>query len=161
MMARHRAFVVRTIWFLAVITVAVVYGQSLDPRFGTWRLNAAKSVFSPASGIRSLTITVQPADDGEKVINEFTYADGVVLVTQYTAYFDGRDYYLTGTPAVDSVALTRIDSRTTERIDKKRGEVVQVFTRTVSEDGKVMTVKVRGKDWLDQDVRHTLIFEKQ
>jgi hypothetical protein len=163
-MVCHRAFVFGTsvsVWCLGLIAVGVAHGQTLDPRFGTWHLNAAQSTFSPASEIRSLTIKVQPTGDGETVINEFTYADGAIVATQYTAYFDGRDYYLTGSPNVDSVALQRIDARTTERIDKKRGEVVQTFTRTVSEDGKTMTVKIRGKDWLEQDVRHTLIFEKR
>jgi hypothetical protein len=150
-----------SVWCLALVAVGVVDGQTLDPRLGTWHLNAAKSEFNPSSEIRSLTTKVEPADDGEKVISGFTYADGAILVMQYTAYYDGRDYYLTGSPAVDSVSLQRIDARTTERIDKKRGEVVQIQTRIVSEDGKTMTVKVRGKDWIGQDVRHTLIFEKQ
>jgi hypothetical protein len=161
-MLSHRALVFGiSVGLSAFIDATTLFGQTLDPRFGTWHLNTAKSEFKPSSEITSLTVTVEPAEDGEKVSNEFTYADGAVLVTQYTAYFDGRDYYITGSPAIDSVSLTRIDARTTERIDKKRGEVVQVLTRTVSEDGKTMTVKVRGKDWLQQDVRHTLIFEKR
>jgi len=150
-----------SVWCLALISASVLHAEAPDVRSGIWQLNAAKSDFNPTWGIRALTSTVEPVDGGEKVVNQLTYEDGAVLVIQYTAYYDGRDYYLTGSPAVDSVSVKLIDARTTERIDRKRGEVVRIITSTVSEDGKTMTVKIRGKDWLDQDVRHTLIFDKR
>jgi len=50
-------------------------------------------------------------------------------MTGYTANFDGKDYPLAGVPNADTVSLKRIDTRTTERTDKKDGKVVQTLTR--------------------------------
>jgi hypothetical protein len=57
--------------------------------------------------------------------------------------------------------LKRIDRRTTDRTDKKAGSVAQTLNRVVSQDGKTMTVTVKGKNAQGQDVNNTLMFEKQ
>src|SRR5437016_14551049 len=81
--------------------------------------------------------------------------------TQYTANFDGKDNPLTGSQIADTVSLKRIDQRTSERTDKKAGAVAQTLRRVVSQDGKMMTVTVKGKNAQGQDVNNTLVFEKQ
>ena len=121
----------------------------------------AKSQYNPGPPVQSLTVKVEPAGQGEKASTEGVSADGTRTATQYTANFDGKDYPLTGSPAADAVALKRIDARTTERTDKKAGTVAQTLRRVVSQDGKTMTVTVKGKNAQGQDMNNVLLFEKQ
>jgi hypothetical protein len=160
-------------WRALVFGVAVVLGvvlgadivhlsaQGGDPRIGTWKLNVAKSKYSPGPPPQSQTLKIEPAGQGEKVTSEVASADGTSTTTVYTANFDGKDYPLTGSPIADMVSLKRIDARTTERTDKKGGTVAQTIRRVVSADGKTMNVTVKGKNAQGQEVSNVVVFEKQ
>jgi len=154
---------------IVVVVLGVVLGaglerlsaQASDPRIGTWKLNVAKSKYSPGPPPKSQTLTVEPSGQGEKVTSEVVNADGTSTTTQYTANFDGKDYPLTGSAIADMVSLKRIDARTTERTDKKGGTVAQTIKRVVSADGKTMNVTVKGKNAQGQEVSNVVVFEKQ
>jgi len=145
-------------WRALVFGVAVVLGavlgadierlsaQASDPRIGTWKLNVAKSKYTPGPPPQSQMLKIEPSGQGEKVTSEVVAADGASTTTVYTANFDGKDYPLTGSPMADMVSLKRIDARTTERTDKKGGTVAQTIRRVVSADGKMMNVTVKGKN---------------
>ena len=88
-------------------------------------------------------------------------ADGTRTVTQYTANFDGKPYPLTGSPVADTVTLKRIDTRTTERTDKKGDKVATTITRVVSADGKTMTATVKGTNAQGQAMSNVAVFDRQ
>ena len=152
-----------------VLALGVVLGadivnlsaQASDPRIGTWKLNGAKSKYSPGPAPQSLTVKVESAGLGEEVTAEFVNADGTRTTTQYTATFDGKDYPLTGSQIADTVSLKRIDARTTERTDKKGDKVAQTLKRVVSQDGKTMTVTTKGTNAQGQAVNNVAVFDKQ
>jgi hypothetical protein len=152
-----------------VLALVVVLGadivnlsaQASDPRVGTWKLNGAKSKYSPGPAPQSLTVKVESAGLGEKVTAEFVNADGTRTTTQYTATFDGKDYPLTGSQIADTVSLKRIDARTTERTDKKGDKVAQTLKRVVSQDGKTMTVTTKGTNAQGQAVNNVAVFDRQ
>src|SRR5690242_15721322 len=92
-------------WTLGVVlAIAVVLGigivdlsaQMNDPRIGTWKLNVAKSTYSPGPAPQSVTVKVEAAGQGEKATTDFVNANGTRTTTQYTANFDGKDSPLTG-----------------------------------------------------------------
>jgi hypothetical protein len=153
-----------------VVTLGVVLGagivsvsaQASDARIGTWKLNVAKSKYSPGPAeLQSLTVKVEASGQGEKLTAEGVNAAGTPTMTQYTANFDGKDYPLTGSQNFDKVSLKRIDARTTERTDKKGDKVVLTRTRVVSQDGKTMTVTEKGTNAQGQAVDNVVVFEKQ
>jgi hypothetical protein len=159
-------------WTLGVVLViGVVLGigvvdlsaQMNDPRIGSWKLNVARSTYSPGPAPQSLMVKVEAAaGQGEKTTTDFVNADGTRTTTQYTANFDGKNSPLTGSQlGADMVSLKRIDARTTERTDKKGDKVVQVLTRVVSPDGKTMTVTTKGTDAQGQAMNNVGVFEKQ
>jgi len=144
--------------------IANLSAQASDPRIGTWKLNVAKSKYSPGPAPQSLTVKVEPSGQGgEKVTAEFVNADGTRTTVQYTeANFDGKDYPLTGSQfGADTVSLKRIDTRTTERTDKKGSKVVQTLRRVVSQDGKTMTVTTKGTNAQGQAMNNVAVFDKQ
>jgi hypothetical protein len=141
--------------------IVTLSAQASDPRIGTWKLNVAKSKYSPGPPPQSLTVRVESSGKGEKVTAEFVNADGTRTTTEYTANFDGKDYPITGSRIANTVSLKRVDARTTVRTDKKDGKVAQTLRRVVSRDGKTMTVTVKGKNAQGQAVNNVVVFEKQ
>src|SRR2546426_8895566 len=67
-----------------VVTLGVVLGagivrvsaQASDARIGTWRLNVAKSKYSPGPAPQSLTVKVEASGEGEKATIEGVNAAG-------------------------------------------------------------------------------------
>jgi hypothetical protein len=159
----------RAVVFGIVVTLGVVLGaglgrvaaQASNPRLGTWKLNVAKSKYSPGPAPQSLTMKIEAAGEGEKATTEGVNAAGTATMTQYTANVDGKDYPMTGSQNADTVSLKRIDARTMERTDKKGEKVVATSTRVVSEDGKTMTVTTKGTNAQGQAVDNVSVWEKQ
>ena len=138
-----------------------VSGQTRDPRTGTWRLNLAKSTYKPGPAPKTQTVRIEPSGQGEHVRSETLNASGTRTVTEYTAAYDGVDYPIKGSPVADMVSLKRIDANTTERYDKKDGQVRLVYRRVVSPDGKTMTVTINGVNAQGQAVSNLVVFDKQ
>lgn len=133
-----------------------------DPRiYGTWKLNVAKSKFSPGPAPKSLTVRWEPSGNGVKAASESISADGKPISGGYTANYDGKDYPIVGSPAADTVSFRRIDANTVERTDKKAGKVVQVLTRVMAKDGKSITVTTKGTTAKGEPVHNVTVFEKQ
>src|SRR5215475_10250505 len=101
-------------WTLVVVaTMAVVLGQTSNPHVGTWKLNASKSKYTPGTGLKSGTATIEPAGSGVKTVVDGVQADGKATHYEYTANYDGKDVRITGeAPNGDTVALTRVDANT-------------------------------------------------
>ena len=138
-----------------------VSAQARDPRIGTWKLNVEKSKYTPGPAPQSQTVKVEAAGEGEKATTESVNAAGTATKTEYTAQYDGKDYPLTGSQTADTVSLKRIDARTTVRTDKKGEKVVATLTRVIAEDGKTMTVTVKGTNAQGQAVDNVAVYDKQ
>ena len=134
--------------------------QARDPRTGTWTLNLAKSTYKPGPPPKSQTVRIEPSGQGEHVRSEAINTNGTRVVTEYTAAFDGTDYPLKGSPVANTVSLKRIDQRTTERVDKKDGQVMLVYKRVVSPDGKTLTVTINGVNAQGQQVSNVVVFDR-
>ena len=92
--------------------------------------------------------------------SESVSATGAKTVSVYTANYDGKPYPITGSATADTVTLKRVDANTSERTDSKGGKVVQTFIRAVSNDGKTMTVTIKGTNAQGQAVNNVVVFEK-
>ncbi len=134
--------------------------QAKDPFLGTWMLDADKSTFVPGPAPEDRTMTIEEKDGGwhhlTKTRNLFL---GGTDDIDYTAKFDSKDYPITGT-ALDTVSLKRIDSHTIERAGKIRGKVTESCTMKVSEDGRVLTMTVKGS-YNGTDYSSTQILTRQ
>jgi hypothetical protein len=159
----------RAVAFGIVVALGVVLGadvgtlsaQASNPRIGTWKLNVEKSKFSPGPPPQSSTLKIETVGRGKKVTSEGVNAQGARTATEYTANYDGKDYPLTGSQIANTVSVRQIDARITESTVKKDGKVVRTLTRVVSEDGKTMTVRVKGTNAQGQPVDTVAVWEKQ
>jgi hypothetical protein len=112
---------------------------------GTWKLNAAKSKFSPGPPPKTMTVTYSTVGkDGVKIVVDMTPATGAAQHWEMTAHYDGKEYPVKGNPNADMVSVKLIDATTGESTFKKAGKVTAVNTRTLSADGKTLTVTSKG-----------------
>ena len=150
--------------FLAVCLFASsslsCYTQT-DPFIGTWKLNLAKSKFSPGPPPKSQTVTYEAIGQGVKITVKGTDAEGKPIDIQSTANYDGKDYPVTGDPNVDMIARKRIDAYKMEITRKKAGKVVSTATSVVSKDGKTRTVTEKGVNSKGEKISNTLVYDKQ
>ena len=144
----------------AVLFAGSAFAQS-DPAAGTWKLNAAKSRYSPGPAPKSNLVTIVAVENGLKITGQGTDADGKPTSLSYTVTYDGKDKPVTGSPDYDSTSGKKIDANTTELTRKKEGKTVQTATRKISADGKTMTVTSRGKTPSGKTLNNVAVFEKQ
>jgi hypothetical protein len=140
------------------LRVAVASGDQLT---GTWKLNAAKSKYSPGPAPQNLTVTIESDENSYKVIAEGTDRNGKRLHVEYSAKFDGKDYPITGVPNADTVSVKRIDANTVESMQRKGGQLTMTVTTKVSKDGKSRTSTFLGKDANGHAVHNVAVFDRQ
>jgi hypothetical protein len=146
---------------VAILTVSFGVFAQKDPTIGTWKLNLAKSTYNAGQPPKSTTIVIEAAGDGTKVTADTVLSDGTSRRISYTATYDGKDSKVTGSPDYDMVSIKRTAPSTTEGERKKGGRVLQTFKRTVSADGKTMTVMSKGISGGGQKVDNVLVYDKQ
>ncbi len=136
--------------------------QSKDPFVGTWRLNVAKSKYTPGPIPKSQTTTYEAAGQAYKISVRSEPATGAVQQWSYTSNLDGKDVPITGNnPNADMIAVKRIDGNTLEAVQKRGGKVTITQRNVVSADGKTRTVTSTGMDGQGQKVNNVAVFEKQ
>ena len=129
---------------LSSLLISPAFAQS-DPQVGVWKLNVAKSKYSPGPAPKAATTKIEAVGAGAKVTVDQTLADGATRHWEFTANYDGKDSPVTGNnPDADMVARTRINANTVQTISKKGGKVMTTQTSVVSSDGKTRTVTTKG-----------------
>ena len=159
-MRTNRSVAFTTVMLLVGLALAVT-ATAADQHSGTWKMNPAKSKYSPGPAPKSTTVKVEADEQGVKIDAEIINADGSPIHVQYDAKFDGKDYPVTGIPYADAVSVKRIDADTIEATMKKGGQVTMTVTTKVSKGGKTRTSTFKGKDAEGHDVLNVVVSDKQ
>jgi hypothetical protein len=147
---------------MMVVFGGVGMAQPNDPAYGVWKLNLAKSKYSPGPAPKEGTVTIEAAGPGRKVTVTVVAADGTALKWGYSGNFDGKDIRVTGdNPDADVVILKRLSASTTRSTWKKGDKRTLVNGISVSADGKTLTVASSGVNAKGQTVKNTQVFDKQ
>ena len=140
---------------------AATQAQAPKGLVGTWKLNAAKSTFSPGPPPKTMTVTYSAVGtDGVKIVVDMTPATGAAQHWEMTAHYDGKEYPVKGNPNADMVSVKLINPTTGESTFKKAGKVTAVNTRTLSADGKTLTVTSKGVTEDGKPRNDVQVFEK-
>ena len=143
----------------AVLTGAAF--AATDPQVGTWKLNVAKSKFSPGPVPTAATTMIQAVAAGTKVVVDQTLADGALRHWEFTGNYDGKDSPVTGSLDTDMVARTLVNANTVETITKKDGKVMTTQLSVVSKDGLIRTVTTKGVNAKGEKMNNVSVYEKQ
>jgi hypothetical protein len=145
---------------LAVCFVGAAAALAVDANVGTWKLNSAKSKFTPGTP-KNDTVIIEVAGDNMKVTVDGTDGDGKPAHNTWTGKFDGKDYPVTGDPASDMRSYTKVNDRTLTLTLKKDGKVTTTGRIVMSADGKSRTVTTTGTDPQGKKVSGTAVYDKQ
>jgi len=105
---------------------ATAASQAQSPLDGTWQVNLAQTKFSP----KPLTF----------YISQGWYHCSGSCNPAYDVAADGQDHVVAG-HSYDTLSVTIVDDHTISAVGKKGGAVIFEQTRTVSADGKTLTIK--------------------
>jgi len=144
-----------------------------NPIVGTWKLNTAKSTFTPGPGWRSQTRTYratclggsfhpsQPNECGVSVSWTGVGASGEAMHVAFISRLDGKDYPMAGSANYDTLNATPVDAFTVRSEEKRDGKVVGIAVRKVSADGKVLTITDEGTNRKGEKFSQVLVFERE
>jgi len=146
--------------FLAALPALAITADVADPLVGTWKLNLARSSFRPGPGPKGQLRIYRRSEDAEQLVSRGVGADGKPTLVQYTARYDGKDHHMTGSSGGDQIELKRIDVLTTQSIQKRGGKSEITALRTVSQDGRTLTVVTKGTTAGGEPIDATMVFDR-
>ena len=157
---RLRSFIIGTAVFMAVLALSVA-ASAQDNWIGTWKMNTAKSKYSPGPAPKSQTLKFEASQGSIKLTTDAVDAQGNATHGEYVSKFDGKEVPWKGNPDADMASPRRIDASTFENVWKKAGKATITSKVLTSRDGKTMTNTQTGKDAQGRVVNNTIVYDKQ
>ncbi len=153
---------------MLIVLASATAVLAADNFSGTWKLNVAKSKYSPGPAPQSGTTKIEATADGLKISADGMNAEGKKTHTEYSAKFDGKDYpdkvLLDGKAdpdGADMISIKKIDDFTFEATTKRQGKVLTVTKNVISSDGKTRTQTSTGVNAQGKPVSKTVVYERQ
>src|ERR1700692_52022 len=111
----------KTLLVGAIRAIGTGTALAADAVAGTWKLNVAKSTFSPGPALKSQTRTYAESAQGMTLTLKTTASDGKESTATLTFKDDGKPYPVSGNPDFDMVSVTRVDPLTVHSTQTKAG----------------------------------------
>jgi hypothetical protein len=127
---------------------------------GTWKLNEAKSKFSPGA-TKNHTVVYEAAGDSVKITVDGVDGAGNPSHNEWTGKFDRKYYPVTGDPTSDMRSYRKRGSRTLALTAKKGGKVTLTGRIVVSANGRTRTVTTTGTDSKGKRFSNRAVYDKQ
>ena len=148
---------------LIALAITTVTAFAADNTLGTWKLDVAKSKYTPGPmPIKSLTVTREASDGGVKQTTKGERSDGTMVDANYTAKYDGKEVHVSGNSQYDTIAIKQVNANTLTDERKKTSGPYKATARTVvSDGGKTMTTTTKGTNADGKEFTQVLVLEKQ
>jgi hypothetical protein len=151
----------KTLMVGAVLAIGTGTAIAADAVVGTWKLNLAKSTFSPGPAPKSETRIYAESPQGMTVTAKTTAADGKESTATVIFKDDGKSYPVSGSPDFDAVSAKRVDALTLNCTQTKAGATVGAAVRTLSKDGKTLTSTQKGTHATGGKFDDVSVYDKQ
>lgn len=150
--------------FAMTLVSGLLLAQS-NPAIGTWKLNLAKSKYSPPSAApKEQTRTVEAQGDGAKYTFDGAAGDGSRIAWNFTTNYDAKDSSISGVGqplGAESIAIKRVNPNTFTYTLSKASKVIMTGRAVVSKDGKTTTITSKGTNEQGQTITSTQVYDKQ
>jgi len=157
-----RVFLLVVLPLFALSSIVGLAQTPAKPVFaGTWKLNLAKSTYSPGPTPKSQLATLAAVSGGMSVVSDRVEADGQKVHFEWTAMFDSKDYPVKGDPSRDTVSVKKIDDYNIEITNKKSGKVTTTIKAVYEKDGKHRVETVTGMSAQGQVIKNVTSWDKQ
>jgi hypothetical protein len=140
--------------------------QAQDPWVGTWKLNVAKSKFSPGPAPKSNTLKIEPAPGGAlKHTFDGTNAAGETTHSERVGKLDGVPVPVQNVvPSTTNKTLSafrRLDDHSFEVVSTVNGKFTTTNKVVISADGRTMTQTQTGTNAQGQPTNSVQVYERQ
>ena len=153
---------IRTLAVAVAVVAAFATPSFAQNPVGVWKVNLAKSKYSPGPAPKSSTVTTTAVAGGSfRSINETVPATGAATKTDVTFKIDGKDNKITGNVNADTQAYTRVDDRHYTITAKKAGKPTLTTKIEIAADGKSRTSTQTGTDAQGRTVNNFIWYDKQ
>ena len=143
-----------------VLAAGSASAQSSEPLNGTWKLDLAKSKYSPGPAPQSQTVVIEGTDATHKITVDRTPATGAPQHWSVSGAY-GKELPVVGNnPNADMYVLKRINATTMEAQYLKGGKPTLKQTAVVSADSTTLTVTASGIDVQGRTVNNVAVFGK-
>lgn len=147
---------------VALTLIASGVAQAADAWLGTWKLNVAKSSYSPGPAPRSGTSRFEMSSGGGvKVISDGVDAGGRATHNEIVTMFDGKPVELKGTDPPVTLAFSRIDDHRYELVTRVNGRITATSVGSIAADGRTRTVVTRSLAVNGQWATSTAVYDRQ
>jgi hypothetical protein len=127
---------------------------------GTWKLNEAKSKFSPGA-TKNHTVVYEAAGDSVKITVDGVDGAGNPSHNEWTGKFDRKFYAVTGDPTSDMRSYRKINNHTLALTAKKGDKVTLTGRIVVSANGRTRTVTTTATDSKGKSMSNRAVYDKQ
>ena len=128
---------------------------------GTWKLNVAKSKYTGIPTPKEATATYTPQGEGWKYEAKGISAEGQPTNMSFAYAKDGADMPITGNPYADALVIKNGNANASSGTFKRGGKAVGTVKRTISKDGKTMTVDGSLTLADGKKASYTAVYDKQ
>ena len=145
-----------------LLCASAVLAETPAPAFvGTWKLDVAKSKYSPGPPPKSIVTRNEAVEGALHHVTDGTDSKGKPFHEEFTAKFDGKDYPVKGSEPGETISLTKIDDYTTAWTVKVNGRVAATGQTVYSRDGKLRTTTASGTTEKGDKFSNMTVFERQ
>lgn len=142
--------------------VSTAAEMAADPAVGSWALNVNKSKLdasepAPKSSVRTYSATA----DGLKVVIHTIKASGEAHDMSASFSYDGKPHPASGSEDYDTVAVTRTGPNDSKSDFVKGGKVIGHLTRSISKDGKTMTITTDMTSAKGTHIHDVAVYDRQ
>ena len=127
---------------------------------GTWRFIPAESTYESAPAPKESRRQWISDGDGVKFLHDGINADGKPFHTEFRAAYDGKPVPFVGGTLYDAVALFSKGPHKVEQVFTLKGKVTVKAVRTISKDGKKMTIDSRGSRADGTKFKNILVYQR-
>jgi hypothetical protein len=132
-----------------------------DPLVGTWKLNVAKSTFSPGPPPKSNTLTVTEENGWIVSKSERISATGETTTGTNKYKIDGKEYPFEGAYGKGMACVKKTGEREVTIAQKFASGNTVTQKAVLSADGKTRTLTSTGKNEKGQIVNSRTVYERQ
>ncbi len=148
----------RRIWLLSA---GLLGAKSREDRgLGKWRFVAEASTYESGPAPRESQRQWVKDGDGVRFLHDGVSAEGKAFHTEFTAKYDGKPYPFVGGTLYNTVALHWKSADRVDQVFRKDKVITVKATRTVSPDGKRLTIDARGTGAAGKRFKNLLVYER-
>ncbi|MGC2108358.1 MAG: hypothetical protein WA655_02505 [Candidatus Korobacteraceae bacterium] len=161
MIRRLKLAILLGVCFGVLVTIAASAAEnSTGPSaVGKWRLDLAKSSFSNNPPTFEQLVVFTDDVNAVKWMMTGSEGHGVTYTSSYDGPVDGKDHPMKSSESKTMIAYTRTGGGLHWIAKNSDGAVIETATRSISPDGKTMTIKGTGK-YPNGEIKFVSVFGK-